>query len=102
MKELAVVILLFMLSGCAIMNVSPSGKTAVTPTAATQPYTFASADAIRKLMLGVSREEALALIGRTTTTGYELKGQSYKPVTVANPYRSQKITKGEDVYVVDY
>ena len=54
-------------------------------------------------MLGISREEALALVGRTATTGYELKGANdYKPVTVVNPYRSQKITKGSDVFVVDY
>jgi hypothetical protein len=92
----------FVLSGCAV-TVNQHKTVSAPAVMLTEPHTFESADAIKKLMLGISREEALALIGRTTTTGYELKGASeYKPVTVANPYRSQKITKGSDVFVVDY
>jgi hypothetical protein len=101
MNRLAVLILMFALSGCAVSTVSKEQTLGPAPQAA-EGHTFASAETIRKLMLGISREEALALIGRTAATGYELKGSEYKPVTVANPYRSQKITKGSDVFVVDY
>jgi hypothetical protein len=95
-------ILAFVVSGCAVTTVSPSAKTPVPAPQATEAHTFAAEATIKKLMLGVSREEALALIGRNAIVGYELKGSEYKPVTMPNPYRSQKITKGADVFVVDY
>jgi hypothetical protein len=102
MKTLSLLIIVFTLCGCAVVAVKEQASVAPAPRAG-EMHTFASAATIQKLMLGISREEAVALIGRTSATGYELKGPgSYKPVTVANPYRSQKITKGKDVFVVDY
>jgi len=96
-------VLIFGASGCAVVAVNDQ-KTVMMPVAQpSEGHTFAAAETINKLMLGISRDEALALVGRTVTTGYELKGTiEYKPVTVANPYRSQKITKGSDVFAVDY
>jgi hypothetical protein len=105
MRHSAFFISLLMLAGCAVtVNEHKTPTTASVPaTPAGESYTFASAETIKKLMPGISREEALALIGRTTTTGYELqKFDEYKPVTTANPYRSQKITRGSDVYEIDY
>ena len=103
MDKILIMVLAFLISGCAIVAAPPSQTTAVNTKAV--EHTFPSAEAIRKLMPGVSREEALALIGRTVTTGYELKEGSageYQPVTVNNPSRSQKITKGNNTYEVDY
>ncbi len=103
MDKILMVVLSFLISGCAVVTVKPSQTTAVN--ANTIEHTFPSVGSIHKLMPGVSREEALALIGRTLTTGYELKENSvseYQPVTMNNPYRSQKITRGKDVYEIDY
>ncbi len=103
MKALTVLILLFACCGCAVVTVKEQKSETPAPLAE-EKHTFSSTGVIGKLMMGISREEALALIGRTTTTGYELNasGSGYKPVAVANPYRSQKITKGPDIFVVDY
>jgi hypothetical protein len=103
MNRSVLLVLVLMVSGCAVSTVSREKTAAPAPQSA-QDHTFASAETIHKLMLGISREEALALIGRTAVTGYELKGigNEYKPLSVANPYRSQKITRGSDVFVVDY
>ena len=103
MRELISVVFLFMVCGCSVVTVNQRAITNAPAPASGERHAFASAETIKKLMLGISREEALALIGRTVTTGFELKGANeYKPVTVANPYRSQKITKGSDVFAVDY
>jgi len=104
MKEIVMTLFLFTICGCAVMTVNEQKTAAPVPLPSGQPHIYASTAAIRKLMLGISREEALALIGRTATTGYELKDgtSTYTPLTVANPYRSQKITKGKDEFVVDY
>ena len=97
------IVLAFVFSGCAVMTTPPTTSAGPAPLK-TEEHAFASKETIRKLMLGISREEAVALIGRTVTTGYEMKafGGGYKPVTTANPYRSQKITKASDVFEVDY
>src|ERR1041384_2570468 len=96
-------ILVFLISGCAVVTVTPSKTSTISSNAI--EHTFPSDEAIRKLMPGVSREEAITLIGRTVTTGYELKAgaaSEYQPVTMNNPYRSQKISKGDNIYEVDY
>ncbi len=91
-------------SGCAVTTVNtPPQQTAVSSTSFV--HVFPSDDVIRKLLLGISREEALALIGRTTNIGYELRQGSvdeYQAVTSPNPHRSQQITRGKDVYQVDF
>lgn len=97
-----IVCLLF--AGCAVTTVSTAPE-AVLPESPSVSHVFPSDEAVRKLLLGVSREEALALIGRTLTIGYERKENApdqYLPVTSPNPYRSQQITKGKNVYQVDY
>jgi hypothetical protein len=104
MDKLAWLIVVVLLTGCAVTTVTSSPDHAVVETR-TAGHVFPSEDAIRKLLMGVSREEALALIGRTATVGYELKegaADEYQPVTEPNPYRSQQITKGKGVYQVDY
>ena len=103
MDKIVIIVLVFLISGCAVVAVNPSQTSAGSSNAI--EHTFSSAEAIRKLMPGISREEAIALIGRTVTTGYELKEGStseYQPVTMNNPSRSQKITKGNNAYEVDY
>lgn len=107
-KGIWLIVLIF-LTGCAVTTVSttPSQEeqTVEAPPAKDVEHVFPSKDAIDKLLIGVSREEALALIGRTVTVGYELREGStdeYQPVTSPNPYRSQQITTGKDVYQVDY
>lgn len=103
MNKILIVGLIFFISGCAVVTTKPSQTTTVNANAV--EHTFPSVEVIRKLMPGISREEALALIGRTVKTGYELKEGSvseYQPVTMNNPSRSQKITKGNNTYEVDY
>lgn len=97
------------LAGCAVTAVNapvkesaPGAAVAAAPSA---HHVFPSDDAIKKLLLGISREEALALIGRSTTIGYELRQGSadeYQAITVPNPHKSQQFTKGSNVYQVDY
>lgn len=102
-KLWASVLFVFLCYGCAVTTVTkpePGSTSAVSSV-----HVFASKEEIRKLMLGISREEAIALIGRTVVIGYELKNdgsKEYKAINTANPYRSQKITKGSDVFEVDY
>ncbi len=103
MEKILTVVLALFVSGCAVVTAKPSQTSAVNTHAI--EHTFPSAEAIRKLIPGVSREEALTLIGRTVTTGYELKEGSsaeYRPVTLNHPSRSQKITKGSNAYEVDF
>jgi len=103
MDKRAWLIVLVFCGGCAVTAVISPEHPVVERNIA--GHTFPSDDAIRRLLLGVSREEALALIGRTATVGYEIKEGSadeYQPVTAPNPYRSQQITKGKAVYQVDY
>lgn len=95
------------LAGCAVTTVtSPVAEQPVQPViSASVHHIFPSDEVIKKLLLGISREEALALIGRSTTIGYELRQGStdeYQAVTVANPHKSQQFTKGSNVYQVDY
>jgi|CXWL01.1.fsa_nt_gi hypothetical protein len=103
MDKRAWLIVVVFCGGCAVTTVtSPEHMVVETLVSG---HTFPSEEAIRKLLLGVSREEALALIGRTATVGYELKegvADEYQSVTAPNPYRSQQITKGKAVYQVDY
>ena len=103
MNKLAWLILLVFSAGCAITT-APNSEHVMSANN-TAGHVFSSDETIRKLLLGISREEALVLIGRTATVGYELKdgaNDEYQPVTSPNPYRSQQITKGKDVYQVDY
>lgn len=106
MKRIVWLAVCALLSGCAITTVPPSEPYVMTaPTPKISEHVFPSEDAIDKLLLGVSREEALALVGRTVTVGYELRegaNDEYQPTTSPNPYRSQQITKNKDVYQVDY
>ena len=91
-------------AGCAVTTVTTAPETVLSESPSVS-HVFPSDEAVRKLLLGVSREEALALIGRTITIGYERKENApdqYLPVTSPNPYRSQQITKGKSVYQVDY
>jgi hypothetical protein len=97
------------LSGCAVtVGPGPSveqPQQQMTVTPKITEHVFPTEEAIGKLLLGVSREEALALIGRTVTVGYELRegaNDEYQPTTSPNPYRSQQITKSQNVYQVDY
>lgn len=104
MKRLLWILSCLALAGCAVTTVTsaPDAVIAESPSAS---HVFASEEAVRKLLLGVSREEALALIGRSLTIGYERKENApdeYLPVTSPNPYRSQQITKGKNVYQIDY
>lgn len=54
---------------------------------------------------GMSKADISGILGAQVVIGYELtdaKNGQYKPVTVANPYRSEKIAKGRTVLDVDY
>lgn len=104
MQKIFCAMLCCVLTGCAVTTVTSTPGSALAP-AQPSSHVFATDEAIRKLLLGISREEALALIGRTLTIGYERKEAApneYLPVTTPNPYRSQQITKGKNVYQVDY
>ncbi len=104
MKRLLWVLSCLALAGCAITTVTSAPDTVIVESPSAS-HVFPSDEVIRKLLLGVSREEALALIGRTLTIGYERTENApdqYVPVTSPNPYRSQQITKGKNIYQVDY
>ncbi len=104
MKKISWLMFCALCAGCAVTTVSTAPETVLSESPSVS-HVFPSDEAVRKLLLGVSREEALALIGRTLTIGYERKENApdqYLPVTSPNPYRSQQITKGKNVYQVDY
>lgn len=119
MKKILGLAVCAFLSGCAVTTGPGPGPSSTQAPSVEQPmdqpqikvtpkiteHVFPTGEAIEKLLLGVSREEALALIGRTITVGYELMEgttDEYRPTTSPNPYRSQQITKGGAVYQVDY
>lgn len=93
-------------SGCAVTTVTtPAEQKEAAIASVKVQHIFPAEDVIKKLLLGISREEALALIGRSTTIGYELRQGSadeYQAVTIQNPHKSQQVTKGNHVYQVDY
>lgn len=108
MDKIIFLMLIVLSGGCAVTTVSTPQQTLeapVPPSGFVVDHVFASDDEIRKLLPGVSREETLALIGRTLTVGYELRSGSkdeYQAVTTPNPHKSQQITKGGNVYQVDF
>lgn len=96
------------LAGCAVTTVTTpveQEKPAEFVDSPAVHHTFPANETIEKLLPGISREEALALIGRSTTLGYELRqgtSDEYQAVTVQNPHKSQQFTKGNNIYQVDY
>ena len=104
MDKIIVLFLILLSGGCAVTTVNTPEQPPATSVSKVS-HVFASDDEIRKLLLGVSREEALALIGRTTNIGYELRQGStdeYQAVTTPNPQKSEQYTRGKNVYQVDF
>lgn len=104
MKRNIYLLLILFAGGCAVTTVSTPPEQPAALSSSVN-HVFASDDEIRKLLVGVSREETLALIGRTTAIGYELRQGSvdeYQAVTMTNPQKSQQYTVGKNVYQVDY
>lgn len=107
MNRICWFLLCVFVAGCAVTTVNAPVKEQQTQAvvASSVHHVFPSDDVIKKLLLGISREEALALIGRSTTVGYELRQGStdeYQAVNISNPHKSQQLTKGSKVYQVDY
>ncbi|MFP4473881.1 MAG: hypothetical protein ACLFPX_08495 [Candidatus Omnitrophota bacterium] len=60
---------------------------------------------LRQVSSGLTRDEVRALLGTEVVVGQELvdpEGERYKPVTVANPFKSETLRRGNDAYTVDY
>ena len=106
MNILLIFFLCGFLTGCAVTDVSApltAGKTVANP-----QRIFASAEAIRRFELGISRQETHMIIGNGTTVGYELIGQAadsqkkYQMISIKNPFRSESIKKQNQTFDVDY
>lgn len=97
MKRLFVVLgFIFILTGCEHVPVSSVGTTEMMQ----QRFITTS-----QLHMGLSRAEVVALLGKEVVIGYSLvdeKSEQYKPLTMANPQRSEIVRKNNKTYSVDY
>jgi len=59
----------------------------------------------QKIKKGQTREEVARIWGSEVVIGYELTdpaSRHYRTIVAANPYRSETVTKGKKVFVIDY
>src|SRR3989338_1467805 len=76
-----------------------------TPAPATPQPNVKSLSSMQDVKGGMSKEEILQKMGNPSIVGYEMVSEStreYKPLTIANPYRSEILTRGSEKYEVLY
>lgn len=88
-----------LVSGCASVPTSPS--VGIVSQELMQKQFISTS----QLHAGLSRAQVAELLGKEVVTGYALVDQlteEYKPITVANPQRSETIKVNQRTYDVDY
>ncbi len=88
-----------LVSGCASVPTSPS--VGIVSQVLMQKQFISTS----QLHAGLSRAQVAELLGKEVVTGYALVDQlteEYKPITVANPQRSETIKVNQRTYDVDY
>lgn len=97
MKRLLMVLgFVLILAGCEHVPVSSVGPSEIMQ----QRFITTS-----QLRMGLSHVEVEALLGKEVVIGYSLvdeKSEQYKPLTIANPQRSEIVGKNNKTYSVDY
>ncbi len=96
MKRLIAVGFCCVVCGCSSLPVVPS----ISQEPAERQFIVSS-----QLHVGLSRAEVRGLLGKEVVTGYALVDEvteQYKPITLANPQRSEIIKKNGKTYTVDY
>lgn len=95
-RVLALLSFVFILMGCEHIPAPSVG----TPEIMQQRFITTS-----QLRMGLSRAQVEALLGKEVVIGYSLideQSGQYKPLTVANPQRSEVTSKNNKTYSIDY
>ncbi|MCR4337792.1 MAG: hypothetical protein NUV91_08320 [Candidatus Omnitrophica bacterium] len=97
-------ILLVFLGGCAtvppVLEDPPAPTQTETPSEGVRRFI-----SLQQIHDGMSQDEVGNALGKQVVIGYELENEQekrYRPLTVNNPYRTEKIQKGLRSYHVDY
>ncbi len=104
--RIRLVLLCVLLAGCAMnydeMSATEISKKIELSRISTLSRRFLS---LGQIYPGMTRQDVQGVLGNKVIVGYELvdpAAQQYKPITVANPYRSEVITKGKRQFMTDY
>ncbi|MBF0511728.1 MAG: hypothetical protein HQL13_05290 [Candidatus Omnitrophica bacterium] len=90
----AIIFLVLTLAGCAS---TPSYNPMMV---ASQQEFLLNENGFKALQDGMSLDEVHKIMGQALTIGYQYQSPDYKPLTIPNPYKTDKI-QGTD-YVVEY
>jgi hypothetical protein len=109
MKNIFYICIFFLVSGCATSPVyNPV-------TSATQQTFLLNGSSLAQIKMGMTQAQVHQIMGDSIVIGYayqkpltdessveQAKASDYKPLTIANPYKTEDIKGKEGIYTIEY
>ena len=87
---------IILLAGCQTAQV-------YNPIASATGQTFLlNESSLAKVAAGMSQTQVHQMMGDAIVVGYAYEAANYKPLTIANPYKTEEIKSKEGLYTVEY